>query len=515
MTVEVPDGTTILQAADQLGIHIPRYCYHPKLPIAGSCRMCLVEVEKAPKLQTACSTTVAEGMVVRTDTEQVKKAVTGVLEMLLINHPIDCPICDQAGECGLQDYYMQFGLHKSRFALEDKVHKHKHQDIGGTIMLDSERCILCSRCVRFLREVTNTCELDIFQRGDHSEISIFPGFPLDNNYTGNLADICPVGALTSKDFRFKCRVWFLSSTPSVCTGCARGCNVDAHFKDETLYRVKPRRNDAVNGDWMCDFGRLEYKKANENRLLAPVLREGGKETEVAWDSAVVAAAQEIRSASGKDGADSVAFLLSPRSSNEELWLASRLAREVVGTSVVAFTAKTAGDGFSDDLLILGDKNPNSRGARLLKVPEDFYGLAKRISAGQVKVLVAFGDSLADLSDGEARALLSNVPSTVVVAANASPLSAAARVVLPGASFAERSGTFTNHDGRVQRFRAGFEPRGKARTDLSILLSLADRLGAGWGYRDEAEVFAALAASEAPFAGMTYETLGDQGQEARG
>jgi NADH-quinone oxidoreductase subunit G len=382
------------------------------------------------------------------------------------------------------------------------------------IMLDSERCVLCSRCVRFLREVTGTGEIDIFQRGDHSEVSIFPGFPLDNNYTGNLADICPVGALTNKDFRFKCRVWFLSSTPSICTGCARGCNIEAHFRGETLYRVKPRPNDAVNGEWLCDFGRVEYKGANDGRLLAPVLREGGKESEAAWDSALAAVAGEIRSAKEKGGPSSVAFLLSPRSSNEELWLASRLAREVVGGATLAFTAKRAGDGFSDDLLILGDKNPNSEGARLLRVPEGIDGLTKAISSGQVKVLLAFGDALGDLADGEVRSLLSNVPFTAVVAANGSPLSAAARAVLPGASFAERSGTFTNHAKRVQRFRAGFAPRGKARTDLSILLSLADRLGAGWSYRDEAEVFAALAAAEGPFAGMSYETLGDLGQEAK-
>ena len=216
--VEVPDGTTILNAAKSIGVEIPHYCYHPKLSIAGNCRMCLVEVEKFPKLQIACNTVVTEGMVVRTDTEKVRKAVTGVLELMLIHHPVDCPICDQAGECGLQNYYMKYGLHKSRYDLEDKVHKKKVQDIGGQIVLDAERCILCSRCVRFLREVTRTCEMEFFQRGDHSEISIFPGKKLTNDYTGNLADICPVGALTSKDFRFKCRVWFLSSTPSVCTG---------------------------------------------------------------------------------------------------------------------------------------------------------------------------------------------------------------------------------------------------------------------------------------------------------
>ena len=273
MTVDVPQGTTILNAAKEVGVEIPHYCYHPKLSIAGNCRMCLVEVEKFPKLQIACNTIVTDGMVVKTDTEKVRQAVTGVLEFLLIHHPIDCPICDQAGECGLQIYYMKYGLHKSRYAVEDKVHKKKVQDIGGQIILDAERCILCSRCIRFLQEVTGTGELEFFQRGDHSEISIFPGRPLDNRYTGNLADICPVGALTSKDFRFKCRVWFLRGAQSICPGCANGCNVEAYYKEQILYRLKPRQNDEVNRTWMCDPGRLEYKKANEARLLTPANRE--------------------------------------------------------------------------------------------------------------------------------------------------------------------------------------------------------------------------------------------------
>ncbi|MBP2684951.1 MAG: nqo3 1 [Deltaproteobacteria bacterium] len=236
IAVSVPDGETILNAAKRVGIHIPHYCYHTHLSVAGNCRMCQVEVEKFPKLQTACSTVVTEGMVVRTDTEAVRKAVTGVLEFLLIHHPIDCPICDQAGECGLQDYYMQYGLHKSRYALEDKVHKKKVQEAGSGIVLDAERCILCSRCVRFLDEVTGTRELQFFRRGDRSEISFLPGRPIGNDYAGNLADICPVGALTSRDFRFKCRVWFLKKAESICTGCARGCNVEAHFNEDILYR---------------------------------------------------------------------------------------------------------------------------------------------------------------------------------------------------------------------------------------------------------------------------------------
>jgi len=325
MAVDVPQGTTILNAAKEVGVEIPHYCYHPKLSIAGNCRMCLVEVEKFPKLQTACSTVVTDGMVVRTDTEKVRKAVTSVLELILIHHPIDCPICDQAGECGLQNYYMKFGLHKSRYALEDKVHKKKVQDIGGQIVLDAERCILCSRCVRFLTEVTGTRELDFFSRGDHSEISIFPGKPLANDYTGNLADICPVGALTSKDFRFKCRVWFLKAFDSICTGCSKGCNVDAHYKGDILYRLKPRWNDAVNQAWMCDFGRLTYKAMNEARLLTPFVREEGARKVAAWGSLLPDVAFRLKAASDRGGPDRVAVIASPQSSNEELYLLRRLA----------------------------------------------------------------------------------------------------------------------------------------------------------------------------------------------
>jgi NADH-quinone oxidoreductase subunit G len=509
---DVPEGTTILNAAKQLGVEIPHYCYHPRLPIAGSCRMCLVEVEKAPKLMTACSTPVTEGMVVSTDNDKVKKAVAGVLELMLIHHPLDCPICDQAGECGLQDYYMKFGLHKSRYAIEDKVRKHKHQDIGGQIMLDSERCILCSRCVRFLNEVPKTGELEISQRGNHSEIGIFPGKNLDNHYTGNLADICPVGALTSKDFRFKCRVWFLSSAKSVCTGCATGCNVDAHFREKTVYRVKPRANDAVNQAWMCDFGRLEYKKANEGRLLEPTLRQGGSDRTPGWDSVLADVAFKLKEAVDHHGAESVAVVASPQSSNEELYLVRKLAKEVLGTPNLAFTPRVAGDGFSDDILIHADKNPNSKGAKLLGIDDaGFDALLAKIAEGKIRALLLTGDVLGALPDEEASKLLSSVAFVALVGSNEGAASRSAQAILPAATVFERSGTFTNAKGRVQRFHAGFEPRGNARPAVEILSGIANRLGAGWSFDGPAAVFAALAASEAPFSGMSPESVGEQGQ----
>ena len=517
MNVDVPEGTSILNAAKQVGVEIPHYCYHPKLSIAGNCRMCLVEVEKFAKLQTACSTVVSDGMIVRTDTEKVRKAVTGVLELMLIHHPIDCPICDQAGECGLQDYYMKFGLHRSRYALEDKVHKKKVQDIGGQIVLDAERCILCSRCVRFLTEVTGTQELHFFNRGDHSEISIFHGKPLDNNYTGNLADICPVGALTSKDFRFKCRVWFLKAFDSICTGCSKGCNVDAYSKGDILYRLKPRWNDAVNQAWMCDFGRLTYKSMNEARLLTPFVREEGTRKVVAWGSLLPDVAFRLKGAVDRGGTDRVAVIASPQSSNEELYLLRRLATELLGTGNLAFTPRVPGDGFADDFLIQADKNPNSRGAQLLGIPDGaaFDALVSKIAGGGIDALLVFGNGIGALPEEETAALLARVPFVAQVGTNEGPVSRAATAVLPSASVAERGGTFTSHVGRVQRFRFGFPPRGKAKDPIEILVSLGNRLGAGWTFAGEASVFRALAESEAPFAGMSYDSIGMFGQEATG
>src|SRR5689334_7186556 len=228
--IQVEDGTTVIVAADRLGIEIPHYCYHPGLTIAGNCRMCLVEIEKMPKLQIACNTRVTDGMVVHTTSDKTKAAQRAVLEFLLINHPIDCPVCDQAGECKLQEYYMDYDRQRSRFPLPEKVHKKKAIPIGPLVMLDQERCILCARCTRFLDEVTHTSELAIYQRGDHCQIELAPGKTLDNKYSGNVVDICPVGALTSRDFRFRARVWYLERTESVCGACANGCNIEIYHR---------------------------------------------------------------------------------------------------------------------------------------------------------------------------------------------------------------------------------------------------------------------------------------------
>jgi len=270
----VAGGRTILQALDDLGVlmngvDVPHYCWHPKLSIDGSCRLCQVEVEGIPKLQIACNTPVKDGMLISTSSERVKHAREGVMELLLLNHPLDCPICDQAGECKLQDYAFEYGVPHAR-TREARRPAKKRVDLGPTIVFDQERCILCRRCVRFCREIPKTGELGVFDRGDRSLLETFPGMPLDNPYSMNVADICPVGALTTKDFRFKIRVWFLEDVPGICTGCANGCNVHMGVANDKVYRYVPRRNDAVNDTWICDAGRMSYRRIGApDRLKTP------------------------------------------------------------------------------------------------------------------------------------------------------------------------------------------------------------------------------------------------------
>jgi NADH-quinone oxidoreductase subunit G len=514
-TFEVEPGTTVLQAAHRVGIEIPHFCYHPRLSIAGNCRLCLVELENLPKLQTACSTVCADGMVVRTDTERVKKAVTGVLEFLLINHPVDCPVCDQAGECGLQDYYMKFGLHGSRFTLDDKERKFKAKDIGGLIILDSERCVLCTRCMRFLREVVGTDELNIFHRGSHSSIDIYPGRPLKNRYTCNLAEVCPVGALTDRDFRFQCRVWFMGATRSICTGCATGCNLEVNYKNDRIYRLKASINDDVNGMWMCDIGRVTYKVVNESRILGPYRRSDGMETAGEWDALLYTGSMALSEIMKREGPSSVAVIASPGSSNEELYLTKKLALEVIGTPNLAFTSASAADPYHDDFLVREDKNPNTRGAKEIGIGPregglDFDGILKQAREGKLKGLVIVGSCLGDLGDVEVREVLGGADYVINIASNESAVSQNSSLVLASATFAEKGGTFTNYRGRVQRFHRAFPPRAGAKEDIWILTRLGRKLGATWDYRSVESVFDELALKERFFLGLNYGTIGALG-----
>src|SRR3989454_6710438 len=313
--IEVEAGTNLIEAARRLGIEVPHYCYHPGLSIAGQCRLCMVDIDKTPRPSIACNTPAADGMVVHTQTERVKDMRRSMMEFHLINHPLDCPVCDQAGECWLQIYYMQHGLYDPRM-VDEKVHKPKAVPLGRHVMLDAERCILCSRCVRFCDEITGTGELGIFSRGDHSEIGLFPGHDLENNYSGNVVDICPVGALTDREFRFQVRVWYLDTTKSVCPGCARGCNVDVHVNRKRPHhaggrrvaRLKPRFNDAVNAWWICDVGRYGFEAVDDPSRI-PLARHGG--VDVTRDEALGLLVAALRDHAPGE----IAILASPELSN--------------------------------------------------------------------------------------------------------------------------------------------------------------------------------------------------------
>lgn len=508
--ITAQDGATIIQAAHEAGIIIPHYCYHPKLSIAGNCRMCLVELEGRPKLEISCNTPVADDMVVHTDSPRVVEGRRGVLEFLLINHPLDCPICDQAGECGLQDYYMQYGQYRSRFQ-EEKVHKHKVIDFGPDIVFDGERCILCTRCVRFTQEITDTHELGVFNRGDSVEISTFPGKSLDNKYAGNTVDICPVGALTSKDFRFKIRVWFLQEAKSVCPGCARGCNINIHHHDGRVYRLKPRQNDAVNEAWICDEGRFGYTTINDDRVLHPMVRQGDRLERASWQDALQRAGGALQQSTG----DAVAVVVAPQGTNEDCYLLAKLCADVLGTSQLYLYQGEP--GYEDDFLMRADKHPNTRGAQDMGLPapttgEALTSLVQAIEQGTVKVLYAIDTDLTAAfgADTVAR-LAAQLDCLIVQGSNALPGSDHAHVVLPSATYAERDGTFTNFQGRVQRLDAAFAPRGEAQPAWRIYQRLAQGLGQEWTYASAEAILTDAAAAVADYNGLSYAKVSDLGQ----
>jgi len=503
------DDATIIQAAHEAGIAIPHYCYHPKLSIAGNCRMCLVELEGRPKLEISCNTPVVDNMVVLTNSPRVIEGRRGVLEFLLINHPLDCPICDQAGECGLQDYYMQYGLYHSRFQ-EEKVHGRKVVDFGPHVVFDSERCILCTRCVRFCKEISQTDELGIFERGDTAQIATFPGKQLDNPYAGNTVDICPVGALTSKDFRFKIRVWFLQETKSICPGCARGCNINIHHHNGQVYRLKPRQNDAVNETWICDAGRFGYKSINETRVLHPQIQQDGALQHVSWQVALEHAVEALQ----RHGGAAVGLVIAPQGTNEDHYLLAKLASEVLATPHVVLYPGVLGD--EDDFLIRADKNPNTRGAQDMGLPApvtttQLAAMAQAIDQGTIKVLYAIGANLAAAFGPETvLRWATQLDCLIVQTSNMVSGHEQAHVLLPSATYAELDGTFTNFQGRLQRINAAFAPRGEALPAWQIYTRLASSLGHDWPYVSAEGVLHDIAAATPRYAGLSYAKIGDLG-----
>ena len=513
--------TTMIQACALAKVDVPHYCYHPKLPVAGNCRMCLVEfgtpamgpdrkpvmnpdgtpkIAKSPRPAIACATPISPGMEIYTATPAVKQMREGVLEFLLINHPLDCPICDQAGECKLQEYSVDYGKSESRF-VEPKVHKPKRVDLGPRIVLDDERCILCTRCIRFTKDIAGDDALGIVNRGSYNTITAFPGKQFDNNYTLNTVDVCPVGALTSKDFRFKMRVWFLKETKSVCTSCATGCNTIVGSREEVMYRYEPRENDAVNSTWMCDYGRLNYKWINRADRLTEVQRNKAK---TSWPTAL----KEISELLNKAPQGSVAIIASARQTNEELFLLKKIA-----TKLGAITDSIPRTGESDKLLLSADRNPNSNGARLVgicgeKMGEQVSKIASGVEQGKIKTLIVFGEDVT--KHGIDANLLGKLETLIVSDILPSETTKLAHYLLPGCAHVEKRGTFTNGKGRVQKFMKALEPRGDSRPEWEFLHELVFNVTGQDGYATIEGLFNLMAKEVPAFNGLTWAGLGDTG-----
>lgn len=507
--IAVPKGTNVIEAARMVGVDVPHYCYHPKLTIVGNCRMCLVEMgmpavdpaTKAPVMdpatgkqkinwiprpQIGCGTNAAPGMHIRTNTPMVKDCREGVMEFLLINHPLDCPICDQAGECKLQEQATGYGRGYSRF-VEQKNVKPKRTQLGPRVTLDDERCILCSRCIRFSKEIAKDDVLGFVDRGSYSTLTCYPGRELANNYSLNTVDICPVGALTSTDFRFKMRVWFLKQTNSIDTESSVGVNTVVWSREGAIYRITPRRNDDVNDTWMADSGRLLYKQNQAPDRL--------KATE-ALDALVADAAKLF-------AAGSVAVVGSGRSSVEEQFATKKLAA-ALGAPVHLVARAGQGDG----LLISADRNPNTRGALVTGLISDLpstqlTALAAAIEAGQVKTIVSINEDLA--AAGLTAAQLAKV-SIVYLGTHANATSAAAKVVLPTYTVFEKSGTFVNQQFRIQKFAKAVPGLAGATDDLVVLSRLTAAAGGPAFATDANGLWSAIAAEIPVLATILYRNL---------
>jgi NADH-quinone oxidoreductase subunit G len=494
--VTVPEGTSILEAAKTAGILIPHYCYHPSLPIPGVCRMCLVEVEKAPKLAPSCATSVAEGQVVHVHTERALEARKGVLEFLLINHPLDCPICDQSGECELQDFTYQEGRAESRFREPKRFNP--VEDFGGDVLYVPNRCILCTRCVRFMDDVAHDTVLNVSERCDRALFGNLEGKDLTHPWAANVIDLCPVGALLSKDFLNKARAWELDRAASICPNCTQGCNITVETRDDSVVRFKPRPNEEVNKHFMCDYGRLNYRWVNrQDRAEMPMVRANGVLAATEWETAITAASEII---SGKN----VHVIASPMLSNEALFLLSELIEHNGGRGVFRVaTGDEAPLPGVEDLALRRDRAANVVGAEMLgyrRTENPLEGL------GSGDVLIVADDDLEGLSI-ETAALPANV---VVIGTSVPRAIASPSAVLPITNFAEEEGTFTNLRGRVQRFTQAKAAPGMARPSWLVLGDLLGAMGAQTQFFLPSEVFANMAAEKSHFAGMSYDTLGMRG-----
>ncbi len=478
--IEAQAGETILRVALKHGVYIPYYCYHPQLSIVGQCRMCLVEVQGAPKPLTACSTTISSlpdekkidgkyDMVVNTKNDTVKKAQRGILEFLLLNHPLDCPICDQAGECQLQEYSYTYGAPASRLEFE-KVHAPKRVDIGPHIVFDKERCIKCTRCIRFCNEISKTHELTLVERGVHTQVDTFPGQKLDNPYSVCTVDICPVGALTSKEFRFKERVWFLHSANSVCSECSRGCSVRMDAYKGELLRLVPRDNPKVNGPWMCDYGRLVTERIKDAELVArPRLRNGGGWMAYTWDTFADKLIERTAPFTGEASSDA-AFVLSGRMTLEEMEAFKALSSSLFGNAPATTLNVTRGE--DDDLLIRKEKRPNLKGARVLGLQVgDENASVSTLLEGRKAAFIVREDVVGDAEGDEKErleALLSGMDLVVVADYNFTETAALADVFIPLAGWHEMEGITVNFQGVAQKTARAVVPPKERRPYFDVV-----------------------------------------------
>jgi NADH-quinone oxidoreductase subunit G len=523
---QFPKGTRVIEACEQAGSFVPRYCYHKRLSSPGNCRMCLIEMgfprlgpDRKPELgpddkpiinwmprpQISCAQDVAEGMGVRTNSPLVKECQRGVMEFLLINHPLDCPICDQAGECRLQEFSVDFGTSKSRF-LENKVKKPKNVVLGPRVTLDDERCILCSRCIRFCQEIAHDDVLGFVDRGSYTELTAHPGKRLENNYSLNTVDICPVGALTSTDFRFKMRVWFLKETKSICTSCATGCNTIIGTREDVIYRQTPRENDHVNSCWMCDYGRLNFKYLEaENRLLEPQILSGGQLAYTDWSTAIAQAALQLQQFSGPE----IAIVASGRMTNEELWLTAQLANSL-GTQWVDIVPRREQ---GDNILLSEDRNPNTNGARLILGSESEPGanllaISEALKSGKIKALLILKENAMHL--GIPVEQFAQLPVLIMMNVLSNEATKKATAVLPACAFAEKRGSMVNGKGRLQRLNRAVRPPGNARDDWEILRDLLQAVGGGDSILSIDDVFRRISETVPQFAGLSLNKIGDLG-----
>ena len=535
LEVEVEDGTNVVEAARQHGIEVPHYCYHPGLSRPANCRMCLVEphvffppagaIVPDRQLATGCTTVLRTAppdrkldgkydFIVYTDSPRVKKAREDILEFLLVHHPLDCPVCDQAGECDLQDFSYRHGRDKSRYLEVKNVPPKK--DLGPDVLLYSTRCIVCTRCIRFCQEVSGSSELGLIHRGSHDEIDIpraHDGMPLqllDNKLAGNVVDICPVGALISKDFLFKSRPWFMKKESSVCAGCSVGCNVTVEYKEDGVYRLKPRFHGEINQHWMCDDGRLGYHYVNsDDRLQLPMTRVEGELRPTHWADALTQVTEKLSEA---DAAD-VVVIGSAQGTNEDNYVLQQFAHEVLKTEQLGlFGALPGEEHVFPQFTIEADKNPNTAGARQMlsngaPVLEG-EALWQKVSEASIVYLVN-GAPERPLEAVE-KAALEGVDFLIVQDVLPSEVTALADVVLPGTTFVEKDGTFTNSKGWVQRVRKTVDAPGEARLDWAIVQQIAKQLGGEMGYHFAGEIAIAIAENVPGYADATHQNIGDSG-----